>query len=89
MIGFDHSTLVAALINAGIPAERHAGYIWNAFGLFFRRGVYACADMFPPAENELGCKDQLEYSMWDALEAGFGRNRSVVGLDGVTEAVAL
>ena len=90
---FDHLTLLAAITNSNVENDQVAAYLWNAFGLFFRRGVYGDNDIFPPARKALGC-EQLKYSMWDALEDAFEkkgmvRNRSVVGLDGVTESVAL
>ena len=47
-----------------------AGYVWNAFGLFFRRGVWENSQ-FPPAEQSLERSSDLEYTMWEAFVAQY------------------
>ena len=43
------------------------GYIWNAMGLFFRRGVFDDVN-FPPAKRSMSDSRSLDYTVWDALE---------------------
>mmetsp|Transcript_1103 Transcript_1103/g.2182 ORF Transcript_1103/g.2182 Transcript_1103/m.2182 type:complete len:278 (+) Transcript_1103:1674-2507(+) len=70
---FDLTTLVTAFGNEkGIAPTEIAGYLWNAFGLFFQRGLLdsECMDSkcdFPPAAISLSMKQELSYSMWDAF----------------------
>ena len=66
---FDYSTLVTAFANTKrgdkVAWQHYPGYIWNAFGLFFRRGVVHSLD-FPPA-YECMRHDNLKFSMWEAF----------------------
>ena len=58
------------------------GYIWNATGLFFRRGVYDSA-FYPPATKCMTESEKnLDYTMWDALEEEFrALNSDVTAID--------
>lgn len=60
-----------------INKDRCAGYMWNAIGLFFRRGVYDNV-YFPPGEKSLANSRVLGYTMWDALQEKFRGTGGVV-----------
>ena len=75
MQNFDYTTLVTAFKNAKQVEKKKsviAGYIWNAFGLFFTRGVVGRSE-FPPAAKSLSMAEELDSTMWDE----FARSWSV------------
>mmetsp|Transcript_9089 Transcript_9089/g.21625 ORF Transcript_9089/g.21625 Transcript_9089/m.21625 type:complete len:279 (-) Transcript_9089:109-945(-) len=68
---FDYTTMVTAFKNRKKVEEDFqreeaaiAGYIWNAFGLFFIRGVVRRSS-FPPAAGSMGMVATLDSTMWD------------------------
>ena len=59
-------------VTVEIGEDSREGYLWNAFGLFFRRGVvYGTA--FPPATVSMGYHDELSFSVWHAFEAAYAK----------------
>jgi len=61
MASFDYRMLVES-----VRCKHRDGYLWNGFGLFFRRGIIDEVE-FPPAQKSLALRKELEYSVWDAF----------------------
>lgn len=78
MLAFDYTTMVNAMRNTEVPKDQYGGYLWNAIGMFFRRGICAYNGVFPPAETAL-LNERCEYTMWDALEEEFEREEMITG----------
>jgi len=63
---FDFTTLETAFKNSTKLDSKEviAGYIWNAFGLFFTREIVGKSS-FPPAAGSMSLLSVLDSTVWD------------------------
>lgn len=71
MVSYDYTVLIAAMKETRgddhVSYNDYNGYVWNAVGMFFRRGLYDNFEFAPAKRSMSNHKETLCYSVWDAL----------------------